>query len=183
MKKLLISLLIAVTTFAITNGQFTKAGGGLGYATSFKFHHNIDDANKSGNLNIFVKGIYELAQPIHISGSFTYFLPHITKEKLYTETIKTTVSSMMFDINEQYVFNSLDNFEFYAFGGLNIILLRKKVESNFKPDPEKDNALGFNIGVGTYMKMTEQFDFFGEAKYIVRGRGQFMINAGVLLNL
>jgi hypothetical protein len=46
-----------------------------------------------------------------------------------------------------------------------------------------DNALGLNLGAGTYMKMTEQLDLSLEAKYIVSKYDQFMLNVGILLNL
>jgi len=33
------------------------------------------------------------------------------------------------------------------------------------------------------MKLTEQIDLCGEAKYILSRYGQFMVNAGILINL
>jgi hypothetical protein len=48
---------------------------------------------------------------------------------------------------------------------------------------EKDNALGLNLGLGTYMKLTEQMDLSVEAKYLVSKYHQFMLNVGVLINL
>ena len=48
---------------------------------------------------------------------------------------------------------------------------------------ESDNTFGLNVGVGSCMKITEQFDLYLEAKYIVCKYHQFMINAGVLINL
>jgi hypothetical protein len=94
--------------------------------------------------------------------------------------MKTSVSTMMFDLNEHYIFNSLDNLEFYGLGGLNLLFARKK---EGQVTPEKDTSIGFNIGVGTYMKMTEQLDVFVEGKYIISRNDQFMLNIGVLLNL
>jgi len=91
----------------------------------------------------------------------------------------------MFDLDAHYAFNYLDKFEFYGLGGLNILWLR----SNYKGDlPEvypdySDNAIGLNIGVGTYMKFSEQMDFFGELKYIVSKYDQLVVTIGVLLNV
>ena len=49
---------------------------------------------------------------------------------------------------------------------------------------EKDNALGLNIGVGTYMKITEMIDLYAEGKYLFNNKyNQFMLNAGILFNI
>jgi outer membrane autotransporter protein len=98
---------------------------------------------------------------------------------------KTVVSSMMFDVNGHYVFNSLDKYEFYGLAGLDILFARKKNTYGSMPSStESDNALGINLGIGTYMKITEQFDLYGEAKYVFNNKyNQFMVNAGVLVNL
>ena len=180
MKKLYFILIITVAISTITNGQFTKVGGGLGFSTGFPFHQISSDFNKSGKFNINFKGIYDLSLPVHISPSFTIFLPHVTKQF----DMKTTVSTIMFDLNGHYVFNSLDRFEFYGLAGLDILLAWKKETFTGSPgSKERDNAPGLNIGAGTYMKITEQLDLFAEVKYIVSKYHQFMLNAGVLINL
>ena len=83
------------------------------------------------------------------------------------------------------MFNSLDKFEFYGLAGIDILSAKKKETFETSPtNTEKDNALGLNLGVGTYMKITEQFDIYGEAKYVFNNKyNQFMVNAGVLLNI
>ena len=48
---------------------------------------------------------------------------------------------------------------------------------------ESDNALGLNLGAGSCMKLTDQFDLYLEAKYIVSKYGQFILNAGILINI
>ena len=45
---------------------------------------------------------------------------------------------------------------------------------------DKCKLFGLNIGAGTYMKMTEQLDIYGEVKYIISKYDQFMVNVGVL---
>jgi opacity protein-like surface antigen len=96
----------------------------------------------------------------------------------------------MFDVNGHYVFNSLDRFEFYGLAGIDILVAWKKdVTKILVPTPstqtfkESDNALGLNLGVGTYVKIAEQVDLNVEAKYLVSQYHQFMLNAGVLINL
>ena len=185
MRKIYLLIFIVLNTFSVSYCQFTKAGGGLGYSTGFPFHEMPWDANKSGHFDISLKGIYQLSLPIQISPSFTYLLPHITKESSLGEEITTTVSTMMFDINCQYIFNTLDRFEFYGLAGLDILLANKKevYSSPESTNRETDNSLGLNLGVGTFMKITEQISLYGEAKYIVSKYHQFLLNAGVLINL
>ena len=187
MKKIYLTLLALVMTLAVANAQFTKLGGGLGFTTGYIFHNMDYDYNKSGNLNIFAKGIYELSLPIHFSPSITY-MPHLYKDP--AGEFKTFISTLMFDINGHYVFNSLDRMEFYGLAGIDVLLAFKKDVSSIagaadEVFKEKDNAFGLNIGAGSYIKLTEQMDLSVEAKYLLSkiGYRQFMINAGVLLNL
>jgi hypothetical protein len=169
---------IAVTV--ILNGQFTKLGGGLGFTSGYYFHEMKYDYNKSGHFLGSLKGIYELSLPVHISPSISFFVPHVFKEM----NSKYTVSTMMIDVNGHYVFNELDKFEFYGLAGLDIMLAWKKEKYLDEVYKEKDNALGLNVGVGTYMKITEMLDFYAEGKYLWNNKyNQFMLNAGVLFNI
>lgn len=182
MKKIFISLLIAVLTIPAINAQFTKIGGGVGYGTGFWFHKMEYDYNRSGHFPVFLEGIYEITVPLHVTGRISYFFPHVTKE----EFEKVSVSSMMFDINGHYVFNSLDRLEFYGLAGMDILLTWKKTKYESAMSEtyhENDNAIGLNLGGGACFKITNQFDLFAEAKYIVSKYGQFMANAGILINI
>ena len=174
-----LSLYIIVFPLSVSlplNAQFTKVGGGLVFGTGYKYHHV-----HTGNPGINLTGIYEINQPFHLSPGLSYFIPN--KEPFFEDTRTTTL--WMLDLDAHYVFNYLDNFEFYGLGGLNILWLR----SNYKGDsPEiypdySDNTLGLNIGVGTYMKFSEQMDFFGELKYIVGKYDQLVVTIGVLLDV
>jgi len=181
MKKNFISLLIAFLTIPAVNAQFTKIGGGIGYGTGFWFHEMEYDYNRSGHFPIFVEGIYEITVPLHVTGRISYFFPNVTKN--YD---KVSVSSMMFDINGHYVFNSLDRLEFYGLAGMDFLLTWKKTtyeSAMSEPITENDNAIGLNLGAGACFKITNQFDLFAEAKYIVSKYGQFMANAGILINI
>lgn len=181
MKKLIVIFILVISVIGVTNGQFTKVGGGLALSSGYPFHNVSYDYNKSGLLAISFKGIYEINVPIHIAPSFTIFYPNVTKDQFG----KTTVSTMMFDINGHYVFNALDKFEFYGLAGIDILFTKKKATYEFSPtQKETDNALGLNIGAGTYMKITETLDIYGELKYLFNNKyNQFMLNAGVLLNI
>lgn len=180
MKKFYAVFLLAILIYPDVNAQFTKVGGGLAFGSGFYFNDEPYSDFRTGHTAVSFKGIYELSLPVHISPSYTIFFPNITK----TENFRSSIFSMMFDANCHYVFNSLDRFEFYGLAGLNIVLAWQNSKS---PDSDtfrqNDNALGLNIGAGTYIKMTDQFDAFVEAKYIISRYDQFMLNAGVLVNL
>jgi opacity protein-like surface antigen len=187
MKKFIVTFLLIISVPSLANAQFTKIGGGLTYGTGFHFN-NVTTPPYDAELHrgpfagIFLTGIYELTLPIHISPSFTYFLPRTNKSTIATFAENTRVSAMMFDINGHYVFNSLDRFEFYGLAGLNIAFAKIKW-LGVNPSSGSDNAMGLNVGAGTYMKITEQFDLYGEVKYLVSKYDQFMVNVGVLINL
>jgi hypothetical protein len=171
-------LLFTISTFA--KGQFTKLGGGLGLTSGYYFHEMEWDYNKSSNFLGSLKGVYEISLPFHISPSISFFFPHVYEDG----GSKYTVNSMMFDINGHYVFNSLDRFEFYGLAGLDILLAWKKEKFQENVYKEKDNALGLNLGVGTYMKLTEALDLYAEGKYLFNNKyNQFMLNAGILFNI
>ena len=182
MKKALFTLLSLFLSVTYLNAQFTKIGGGAGFTSGYLFHEMDYDYNKSGHIFASAKGIYEITVPIHVSPSFTMFLPHVLRDPGLDQ--KTTVNTMMFDINGHYVFNSLDKMEFYALAGLDIMLAFKRDKYvGSEAYKESDNAFGLNVGAGTYFKLTEQFDIYAEAKYLLSKYDQFMLNAGVLINL
>jgi hypothetical protein len=183
MKKILFILTLSILCTTIIEAQFTKAGGGLAVGTGAYYNDATGDlSHKTGNPAITFRGIYEFSLPFHISPSINIFLPRVTS---YFEE-KRIISAFLFDIDAHYVFNSLDRFEFYGLGGLNITVLKSKYKYDY-PDSEPyastESALGLNIGAGSYMKMTEQLDVFAELKYILSSRCQFMLTAGVLLNI
>lgn len=186
MKKILITFVLFAAFLSAAYPQFTKIGGGISYGTGFHYNNITGIASelyRSPFAGIFVTGIYELNLPIHISPSFTYFIPRNNsyKSAVSNFTERTRVSSMMFDINGHYVFNSLDRFEFYGLAGLDITFAHiKMITLNSK---ESDNVFGLNLGAGTYIKLTDQFDFSCEAKYLISRYDQFMINVGVLINI
>jgi hypothetical protein len=179
MKNFASILLILLFSITAAKAQFTKLGGGPGFTSGYLFHKMDYDYNKSGHLFVSAKGIYELSLPVHISPSITFFMPHVYKE--FDQ--KTTVNTMMVDINGHYVFNSLDQFEFYGLAGIDIILAWKRDKYPNITYKESDNTLGLNLGLGTYMKLTEQFDLYAEAKYLLSKYSQFMLNAGILINI
>jgi hypothetical protein len=121
MKKLFISLFIAVLTLPAVNAQFTKIGGGVAIGTGYHYNNSTETTyerilHRSPLIGIYLNGIYELKLPIHIAPSFTYFIPR-HNQQMSTET---RVSSMMIDIDGHYVFNALDRFEFFALAGFDI---------------------------------------------------------------
>jgi opacity protein-like surface antigen len=182
MKKFILLMLIALMAIPAINAQFTKVGGGLTFSSGYHFHNMPYVGNKSGILAMSLRGNYKINVPIEVSPSFTFFFPHVLKGV----NEKQTITTMMFDINGHYIFNSLDKFEFYGLAGLDILLAWNKTKysgTGAATYKESDNALGLNVGAGSYMKLTDQFNLYLEAKYVVSKYDQFMLNAGILINI
>ena len=181
MKKLLIIFFIVVFVMFNLKGQVTKIGGGLGLSSGFQFHGQTASANKSGVIALSLKHIHQIKGPLLMSPSFYFFFPHVTE----TAYNRTSVTSMMFDINFQYVFNRLDRFELYGLAGPDFLVTWKidKYEGSVT-NKEKDRLFGINLGIGTHAKVTNLLYVYGEAKYLYNNKyNQFMLSAGVLLNL
>ncbi|MGD0340578.1 MAG: outer membrane beta-barrel protein [Bacteroidales bacterium] len=181
MKKILVLILVAVMAFPAINAQFTKVGGGLTFSSGYYYDKMNSIYNKGGNLGLSVKGLYKITVPIQVSPSLTFF-HHVQKDA----GEKDVVTTMMFDLNGHYIFNSLDKFEFYGLAGLDVLLAWKTTSyptSAYPSQKENDNVLGLNLGAGSYMKITDQFDLYLEAKYIISKYSQFMLNAGILINI
>lgn len=185
MKKISIIAVVAIMSLTVAKGQFTKLGGGMNYGTGFKVNNEtgiLADLHQSPHFGIFLTGIYELSLPIHIAPSFTYFIPRTNNSTTAaTNAESTKVSAMMFDINGHYVFNSLNRFEFYGLAGLDITFT--KIKWIGTTSSGSDNAIGLNLGAGTYIKLSPRYDLSVEAKYILSKYDQFMINAGFLVNI
>jgi len=188
MKKLVVTLALMISVLTFASGQFTKIGGGLGFNSGFHFNDESGADHKTGNPIIFLTGIYELSLPVHISPSLNIYIPHITKFDLVDFSDKISIMAYSLDVNGHYVINSLDRFEFYGLAGLNFLLLSRKstYESPGSPaitNKESDNALGLNLGAGSYIKVRETFDLFIEVKGIVSSQFQFVATGGILLNI
>jgi opacity protein-like surface antigen len=188
MKKIFLTIISLQFIIATMNAQFTKIGGGLTASTRVAWNNNWDyKDHRTGNPAITFDGIYEFSLPIHIAPSFTLFLPNVTKEDYGTYTYKTVVSSLMLDVDGHYVFNALDKFEFFGLAGLNITYISMKWVNEYEGEKSKskesDNAFGLNVGAGLYFKLTDQFDIYGQAKYVVSKYDQVFFNAGVLINI
>jgi len=189
MKKLIIQFLLLLLLIPPSFAQFTKTGGGIAAGTGIYYNNETENNNyKTGLPALFLTGIYELSLPLHITSSFTFYFPHITKLLVVNEeSSKQIISCGMFDLDGHYVINSLDRFEFYGLAGLNITFVKSKWISDIAgstiKSKESDNGFGLNLGAGTYIKLSDQFDLFGEAKYIAARYDQFLFKIGVLINI
>jgi opacity protein-like surface antigen len=189
MKKIFIILFITVLVTASVNGQFTKLGGGVALTSTYHYNNESGFEHRSGFFGPHIIGIYEFNLPFHIAPSISYIIPLVHKLTLINEyEEKTTIPALMIDVNGHYVFNSLDKFEFYGLLGIDVMLTRIKFVDIYPGAPtiksiDKDNAIGLNIGGGTYMKISEKFDLYAEIKYLLSKYDQIMLNVGVLLNL
>jgi len=188
MKRVFSLLLFAFTITMVANAQLTRLGGGVAITTGFSFNHQEEDSYRCGPAGLFLKGIYEASQTLHIVPSLTFMLPNITKEsEIQEHDVRRSVSCLMFDLNGHYIINSFVPLEFYGLAGLNInyAMLRHVSTSGVSSDTfnQSDNALGLNIGAGTYIRAGKKLDMCIEMKYIISKYTQIVLNAGILFYL
>jgi hypothetical protein len=180
MKKCVLTFLLIVSVLTLSDAQATKMGGGLALSSGFYYHQQTSSGNRSGVIGLSFKHVHKISLPLDISGTYTIFYPHITSDQLS----KQIVSSHMLDINGHYIFNVLDRFEFYGLAGLDLLSAWNKYTSvGYPATREHYFAIGLNLGGGTYMKITKQLYIYGELKYIVSKYDQFILDAGVLLDI
>lgn len=187
MKKTLFLLIIILSGSVLVHGQLTKVGGALSYNTGY--YYNLESHgeklkdHKTGNPVISFTAIYEISLPLHLRPSINIFIPNITK----TDFDKRVISAYSVDLDAHYVFNYLDRFELYGLAGLNILYVRMKSVYEFDGFSEtftgSNNALGLNLGAGSYIKLRDEFDLFVELKAILGKQIQGVLTAGILLNV
>lgn len=182
-------LLIAALLLSVSlTGQITKIGGGLFYNAGYYYNNEAFDDHKLGNPAIFLTGIYEFNLPFHIAPRISVHMPNSqTLSDVDGLTVNTAVNAFSVDLDAHYVFNYLDRFEFYGLAGLNMLFARRKTEYNTPNSDEtfkdSNSSAGLNLGVGSYMKVAEQLDLYGEVKCIVANQVQFAATLGLLLNV
>lgn len=187
MKKTILAIVLFMISMVSSYGQITKIGAGLFYDYRYYYNDEVYGDHKLGNPAILLTGIYELNLQIHIIPRISFFFPNKTTVDLNGYTDKTVITGYSFDADGHYVFNALDRFEFYGLGGINILYVHRKNEFtsvDFNETIKDGNTtLGLNLGAGTYWKVKEQFDIYGEIKCIIASQVQFVATVGILLNI
>lgn len=187
MKRLIIAFTFCLLFVGSSFGQFTKLGGGLFYDHKYYFNNEAFDDHKLGNPAIFITGIYEFGLPFHIAPRISMFKPNISKFEDVGYSDKLVITGYSIDLDAHYVFNSLDRVELYGLAGMNFLYTHNKsvYESiDFNETFKTGNTdFGLNLGVGSYFKVKEQFDLFGEVKVILASQIQVVASVGILLNV
>lgn len=189
MKKIILSIILLAVIIPASFAQFTK----IAASTSYNYNYHFNNEQFPDHLvtklpALSFSAIYEVNLPIHIVPKINIYLPNVTKEDLVDYVYKTSVIGFSLDVDAHYVFNSLDKFELYGLGGINILYAHRKITEEFGgqvnfSDTGNDNALGLNLGAGAYWMVKDEFDLFFEAKLIVASQVQLVGTFGILLNM
>ena len=190
MKRTVAFLTFFICISVISRAQLAGAGGGIGFTSGYSFSNQSSGEDRSKQLFIFMESIFQLKGAVQLSPSLTFFIPSVTRTTSPTEESKISLNTIMVDINGHYVLKNSGSLELYGLAGLDIIVaLRKEVVTVTQPDPstdknsESDNALGLNLGAGGSFRLSERFNLVIEAKYLLSRYDQFMVNAGIIINL
>ncbi len=188
MKKIFAVLLLFTIVVISSKAQFTKIGSALSYNSGYFFNSEYFNDHRTGNPVLSFTGIYEISLPFHIKPSVNIFFPHITKIDFSADEFqKTVVTAYTLDLDAHYVFNYLDRFELYGLAGMNIMYARVKWIYEFidltDVSSSGETVLGLNLGIGTYIKVRDQFDLFFELKGIIGSQQLIVATGGILLDI
>lgn len=149
---------LLVLLFVATTAQAQlSVGGGLGYGFDIEA------------LGIQGRAVYGITDQIRGQADFTYFLEGTDG-----------VTSWEFNVNGNYMLTSSGGFDIYALAGLNFA----HVTVDLGPFGNASNTdTGLNIGAGAQMGLSDNLNFFGEAKFSLGGSDQLFLGAGVLIGL
>jgi len=122
----------------------------------------------------------QVANPILLEGSFTYFFP----KEVIILSLNTEYKIWDFSLNMQVIITKSDKFSLYSFLGLGVLGLNATaLNEKYSVSP-----VCYNIGAGFDVKLSENLFFNTEAKAIrlfkndeYLSGGRFMISTGLVL--
>ena len=166
--KLLILLTIALVFSSFSSfSQDVNLGGGLVIGTD------------RPTFGIQIKGTYGLdmmLENLSTSVGVTVFFP---------KSVGTTdYWRLAIDIDGNYTFYSLENFDFFAIAGLNITYYKRESSPTLLSDAS-GTMVGLNVGAGVKYKINQKLTAYSQFKYIatVTPYAQGVFTVGVLVGL
>ena len=151
-KSIIITLIVLIISLPATAQM--NVGGGLAFGLDVE------------SLGITAKASKAYNDKISISPSFTFFL---------------SGDYDLFELNGDghYFFSESDVLELYGLAGLNYSKIT--IETNSIFGNIGGSELGLNIGAGALKDLNESMKIYAEAKYVLSGFDQLVINAGIYI--
>ncbi len=161
MKKLLLILTLAFTV-SLVSAQF-KIGPGI---------------TLTPDIGLSVKAQQGITDAIDGSAIFTYYFV----ETVDAPGFDVSASVITLELNGQYNLDLSDSFTFYPLAGLSIARASSSVSGPGGDTSFSDTEIGLNLGAGINYPLSS-FDLFAEAKIVLGGIDDFVLQAGVLFPL
>ena len=144
--------------------QFTHLGLDAGFASQVK------------EPGFGIQGIYRVNDEIKLTPNAMYFLPH----KINTTDGTQKFSWWMINLDGNYVIINQGIAEGYGIMGLNFANVTWEQDEIVMGQPEKDKRstlkLGLNVGAGIRLNLGEKVVPFGELRYTLGSKADFLIN-------
>ncbi len=165
MKRIIFSFFATLLFTLISYVGFsqTRLGAGLAYGSEIE------------RIGAQLRIQYEVTEKVGTAVDFTYFFPE--KVDVLGTEIKASFNTL--NANIHYVLTNSETFFFYPVAGVNFAVATVK----FGDESESDLEIGFNVGAGARLGLSDSLSAFGEAKYVIGEADQAVINVGVLFNL
>ena len=136
-------------------------------------------AGRAETFGIGAKFRYKLANSMRLEGSFTHFFP----KEFSLFGISTSTSMWDLSINGNYLMPINDKNALYLLAGPSIISVTTKVSYLGNSERETANSVGFNIGSGFDLKITDNIVLNSEFKYtFITVGSRWNISIGIMFN-
>ncbi|MCD8408848.1 outer membrane beta-barrel protein [Tenacibaculum finnmarkense] len=184
MKKLQITIILLFVGI-VANAQF-KIGGKLAYGTEIK------------SLGLGVKATYPINDKLTASGELNYFFESDESSENtmgsysfggYSNSVTNDRSTKLITFNTDLHYSlPFSSFDFYAIGGVNFSNVSIESSSSgggmsSTPFSNSETFVGLNLGIGGFIPINNDLDFFSELKYIASDFNQLVFSAGVLYRI
>ncbi len=198
MKRLMILTIILLSLKISLFAQDISVGGGMAFGSGFSYQSDplngtTADSYNSGNIGLFAMGRYKLGSPVTIALSCLYTIPARYKGSIADVDYSHTISSVIADMNVNYIILEGGMADIYGIGGVNLHFVGYKYSEEYMDvnsgeevifkTRQSDNFIGLNIGAGATSGIGEHISILAEAKYVISYYGQFVLSIGVAFDM
>ncbi len=164
MKKLSLSIIVALFAFILTDSATAQIQAGAGFA----YGSEIEE------LGLQVNGTYQITDNIRAAADFVYFFVE--------DPPGGSFGFNTLNLNGHYIIPNVPNINAYALAGLNFAFTSTEFTVLGNTVDDSSTELGLNIGAGAEFGVGPG-NIFAEIKYVLGDADQLVIGAGYRIGI